>query len=182
MLEWENDVDLSVWKEDYRKVVKLRKEFVKLGFKFVMKEDSFALEFEDGEIGFQYYYRDKSQAICPKRLVTRCKFDNIVYFGLLARANEYGLKRTCRFLRWVLLTFGRCYTITQFVPIDFFLQLQEIDLFGIKVNVPLDIEGFFAHTLGDDWKTPKKEFKRPRKYFVIGGIRNEKDYPKWYIL
>lgn len=177
-LSWEKDIDLFVWEEDFQKVIGLSKEFKKLGLTVIYKENSIALKWDCYEIGVQFYYQDYSKAICPNRLVTQCKFDNMIYFGLLSKACKYRLKRTFKFFRWVLLTLGRCYTVTQVVPIEFFTQLQEIDLFGLKILVPLDLEGFFEHTFGKDWRIPKKEFTRPRKYYVRGGLTNARGHPK----
>jgi len=169
-LEWENDADLFVWEQDFSKVKALHKEFKEHGFKTIYKENSIALKNPYYEIGFQFYRQEGDKAICPSRLVTRSKFDRVIYFGLLSKASKYDMKRTVRFLRWYLLKFGNCYLITQKVPIDYFLQLQEINMFGIKINVPLDMTGFFEHTLGNDWETPKQSFDRPPEYYVLSNI------------
>lgn len=179
LLSWEQDFDLFVWEKEYNKLLSLKKEFKKLGFKCQIKAKSMGLTWNDKEIGFQYYTLKNDKALIEDRLITKNKWGNIIYFGLLCKASEYNMKKIKRFLTWLLLKTNGCYIVTQFAPSHFFLNLKEIDFFGLKIKIPAETEKWFEHTFGTDWKTPKKVFQRPLGYYIYGGLQNSK-YGKYY--
>ena len=179
MISWDNDIDLFVWKEDYNKLFEMKKEFEKCGFKVLIKEKSMDLIWGEKSIGFQYYTLSDDKAIIYDRLVTRNKMGNIIYFGLLCKASKYNMKNTVFLLKLLLLKLNICYVVTQVVPSYFFLNLKEIDFFGLKLKVPHDIEQFLEYTFGKDWKIPKEKFQRPTNYYVYGGLPDSR-YRKYY--
>jgi len=51
-----------------------------------------------------------------------------------------------------------CAYFTEAVPAKYFSNLKSIDFYNMKVNIPVDSEGYLAHQFGDDWRTPKKDW------------------------
>lgn len=179
LIPWDKDIDLFVWEKDYHKLLSLRSEFKKHGFRQMVKEKSMDLMYGSTSVEFQYYVLKDNKALIEDRLVTKNKFGNMVYFGLLCKASRYGMKRTVTFLKWLFLVTDSCYVVTQMVPSHFYLNLKDIDFFGLKLRVPSETEKYFEYTFGKDWRTPKKDFKRPVEYYNYGGLSNSK-YRKYY--
>ena len=95
-----------------------------------------------------------------------------MYYGILCKAVEYNMNKTYRFLKLMLLKTGGCYLVRQTVPDHFFLDLKEIDLFGVKLKVPLETERYFEYTFGDDWRIPKQNHQYTKKFIrVIQGSK-----------
>lgn len=166
LIPWDKDIDLFVWKKDYLKVLSLKDEFKKAGFRYLIREKNIILAWDDKNIGIMHYELQGDYAIREK-LVTKNKFGNMVYFGLLVKAVEYNKIKLYRFLRWLLLKFDGCYLAKQVVPSHFYLDLKEIDFFGIKVKVPAETEEYLEYTFGKDWKVPQKDFKYNPEYFRV---------------
>jgi len=125
---------------------------------------------EDKNITVAHYDMLREYAVLEK-LCTRNKFGNLVYYGLLCKAVERDMTYTYLFLRWLLLKLGGCYLVQQTVPVHFYLDLKEIDFFGIKLKVPADTEKYFDWTFGSQWRKPlHKKFKYAKNYIkVISG-------------
>jgi len=175
LIPWDRDLDLFVWKKDYPKVLALRKIFEKKGFRVLQKETSVALYWGKQEITIARYKLEGDIATIRDRLITKNKLGNMIYFGLLVKAVQYKLKRTLRFLRWVLLKTNCCYSVTQIVPAHFYLNLKKIDFFGLPLKVPKETKGYLEYTFGKDWRKPQKDFKyNPEYIFVVEGKKSLK--------
>jgi len=166
LISWDKDIDLFVWKKDYHKVLELKKEFQLHGFKLSFRDGGMMLKWDDKNITIVHYELKGENAELEK-LCTRNKFGNIVYYGVLCKTISLDMERTSNFIRWILVKAGGCYRVKQVVPSNFFLDLKEIDFFGVKLNVPSDAEGYFEHTFGKDWRIPKKNFKYTKKYIFV---------------
>jgi len=170
LIPWDMDIDLFVWKKDYQKVLDLKKLFERKGFRFLQKETSVALYWEKREVTIARYKLEGDIATIRDRLITKNKIGNMIYFGLLVKAVQYKLKRTHRFLRWVLLKTNCCYSVTQIVPAHFYLNLKKIDFFGLPLKVPKETKEYLEYTFGKDWRKPQKDFKyNPEYIFVVEG-------------
>jgi len=170
LIPWDKDIDLFVWTHDYKNVLELKEEIKKLGFKISIREKCMMLCWEDKNITVAHYDMLREYAVLEK-LCTRNKFGNLVYYGLLCKAVERDMTYTYLFLRWLLLKLGGCYLVQQTVPVHFYLDLKEIDFFGIKLKVPADTEKYFDWTFGSQWRKPlHKKFKYAKNYIkVISG-------------
>lgn len=177
LISWNKDVDLFVWSGEYQKVLKLKREFKKHGFKVSVRENSTMLLWNDKNISIACYHHQGNYAIWVK-LCTRNKFGNIVYYGVLCKVVEYNMNRIYRFLKWFLLKTNGCYLVKQIVPVHFYTELKEIDFFGIKLKVPKDTEQYFEYTFGKNWKTPIRKFQYTSKYIKV--IEGKKPTNKKY--
>lgn len=175
LISWDTDIDLFVWMKDYPKILASKKEFEKKGFRFLQKETSVGLYWRKKEITIARYKLEGEIATIRDRLITKNKLGNLLYFGLLLRTIQLNLKRTQRFLRWLLLKFNCCYSVTQIVPAHFYLKLKKIDFYGLKLNVPAETEEYLEYTFGKEWRTPQKDFKyNPEYIFVVQGKKPKK--------
>ena len=168
LIPWDKDIDLFVWKDAYPKLLELKNEFKKAGFKYYIREKHIKLAWGDKNISIMHYELQGNYAVREK-LVTKNKIGNIIYFGLLVKAVEYNLLRSYHLLRWLLLKIGGCYLARQVVPSHFYLNLKEIDFFGIKLKVPVETEEYLEYTFGKTWRTPIKNFKYNPEYFRVVG-------------
>ncbi len=168
LIPWDKDIDLFVWKGDYANILDLKKKFKDLGFNYLIREKNIVLAWEDKNIAIMHYEIQEDIAIREK-LVTQNKFGNMLYFGLLIKAVEHKMSNTYRLLWWLALKTGGCYLARQVVPSHFFLNLKEIDFFGIKLKVPAETEEYLEYTFGKTWRTPIKNFKYNPEYFRVVG-------------
>ena len=166
LIPWDKDIDLFVWKDEYQKLLQLKNEFKKAGFKYFIREKHIKLAWEDKNISLMHYELQGKYAIREK-LVTKNKIGNMIYFGLLVKAVEFNLLRSYHLLRWLLLKIGGCYLARQVVPSHFYLNLKEIDFFGIRLKVPVETEKYLEYTFGETWRTPIKNFKYNSEYFRV---------------
>jgi phosphorylcholine metabolism protein LicD len=166
LIPWDRDVDLFVWEKDYSKIFKIKNEFKKLGFKFLIRESTVMLKWSDKNITIGKYKLEGDYAIREK-LVTKNRIGNIIYFGFLVKAVKYNMKHTYRFLKWLSFKLDGCYQIKQIVPSKFYLDLKEIDFFGVNLRVPKDTKAYLEYTYGNDWKMPKKKFKYTKEYIQV---------------
>jgi len=157
LIPWAKDIDLFVWNEDYQKVLELKNEFKKVGIKMLIKEKTLKLWWgkrNEYEIDLLYYTLEGDFAVMD-RLNTnkvppiKSKMGNMIYFTIFIKSAEYNMKTAYRFLRWLLLKLELCYIARQVVPSHFFLNLKEIDFFGIKLKVPAETEEYLEYTFGE---------------------------------
>jgi len=160
LIPWEKSLDLFVWDEDYPKILDLKKELQELGFKLKEKEKSLSLCWDDKKIVIQHYSKQGDNAIIKDRHVVKTRLGHVIYHGFVSRALKYKLKTTARFFKKVFLSPGGGYKITQKVPAKFFLNLKEIDFYGITLKVPTDKEKFPKYLYEKDWATPDKNYDR----------------------
>jgi len=181
LIPWEKSLDLFVWEEDYPKILALVKEFQKLGFVLKKKENSLALCWDGKKIILQYYSLEGNDAIIKNRYVIKTKFGHVIYFGFLSKALKYNLKNIAKFLKWLLIVTDGCHKMTQKVPAKFFLNLKEIDFYGITLKVPADKEKYPKYLYEKDWTTPDKNYDRfslPYKKITARYIKNNAEENK----
>ena len=166
LIPWDKDIDLFVWKDEYPNLLFLKNDFRKAGFKYFVRENHIKLAWGDKNISIMYYELQGDYAIREK-LVTKNKIGNMIYFGLLVKTVDFDMKLFYRFFRWLLLRIRCCYLARQVVPSHFYLNLKEIDFFGIRLKVPVDTEEYLEYTFGENWRTPIKDFKYNPEYFRV---------------
>ena len=174
LIPWAKDIDLFVWKDDYPTVVNLKKEFKKVGIKMMIKEKKLRLWWGKRnryEIDLLYYTLKGDYAVMdrlnPNRLSPiKLKLGNMIYFTIFIKSVQYNMKTTYHLIKWLLLKLDLCYIAKQVVPSHFFLNLKDIDFFGIKLKVPAETEAYLEYTFGSDWRIPKKDFNYNPEYFM----------------
>ena len=165
LIPWDPDIDLCYWKEDFLKMISLKKEFKKAGFKFFIKEKSARFDWEGSKgqhIGNACIELQGDNAV-REPLVTNNKIGRIIYFGFLIRTVRYNMKNTYRFLRWFALKSKGCHGTKLVLPAHFYQNLKTIDFYGLKIKIPSKTEEYLTYVYGD-WKTPKKWDGTPYYY------------------
>lgn len=166
LIPWDNDIDLFVWKKDYHKILELEDEFKNAGFDCSFRDGCMMLKWKDKNMTIVHYTLNGDKAFLEK-LCTRNKFGNVVYYGLLCKTIKYNMKRTTRFLKWLLLRTSGAYKVRQVVPSHFYQKLKTIKLLGVDLNVPAETEEYLEYTFGKDWRTPIKNFKYAAEYIKV---------------
>jgi len=171
LFPWDEDVDLFIWKEDFEKLIDIKDKF---GLDYIFKEYTLALkgDGDDLDIDIMYFEKDDGTAFF-ERLRTKNKIGRILYFGILSRSIKYRLLTVTKIVRFIAVSLGGCGIVRQEVPIHFFKELKEIDLFGIKLKVPRDHEAFMDYTYGPYWRLPLDQ--QEKRY-----IREGKCHPDYF--
>lgn len=166
LIPWDKDIDLFVWKKDYGQLSDLKETFRKAGYKCIFKDGCVMLKWKDKNMTIAHYTLDGKIAYLEK-LCTRNKMGNMIYFGLLCKAIEYGMRGTTKFLKWFLLKTNCAYKVRQEVPSHFYLKLKTINILGVDLKVPKETEEYLEYTFGSNWRTPIKNFKYAPEYIKI---------------
>lgn len=165
LFPWDGDIDLFIWQKDYKKLISLRKKFE---MRYIIKGITLALRSETGKnVDIMPFKRDEKKGIAYfERMKTKGKLSRMIYFGIVSKLLDREMYRTANFF-WELVEVAGGEKIRQEVPLKFFDNLKEIDLFGVKLLVPEDHEAFMDYTYGDYWRLPveqqDKHFNRERK-------------------
>jgi len=174
LIPWDKDIDLFIWETDKHQLHDLKKTFRNIGYRYLFKDGSVMLRWNDKNITIAYYTQDKNIAYLEK-LCTRNKIGNMIYFGLLCKTIEYRLNHLTCFLKWLLLKTHCAYRIRQEVPLHFFKDLKKIVLLDVELLVPQDAEEYLEYTFGKNWHIPIKDFKYTPEYVkIIEGDRPTK--------
>jgi len=175
LFPWDGDVDLLVWEEDFSRLFDIRKQF---DIPYIWKEYCLALRCAKGQknVDISTYVKKGDVAIHEKTLPTKNILGRIIYYKIIPRLVDSNMKRTTNFLTWFMRRTHIGYMVRFEVPLKYFDNLKEIDLFGIKLKVPEDHEGFMDYSYGPYWRLPveeqEKDYDRtgkcdPRYYQVI---------------
>lgn len=156
LLPWDKDIDLSVWPDEFDRVVRLREELRRRGYYFELHEykDCLFLSKEDGyfvEIG---RYRVEGEMAVRKNNGPRIK------------PSEMAVKRVLRLLphrlHCMLRDLGRRWhkkeTILFRTPLRFYSDFRMIVFRGLELKVPAETEAYLAFKYGEDWRTPIREW------------------------
>src|SRR5690625_4960248 len=156
LLPWDKDIDISVWEEEFSKVVELRPELEEMGYYFELHEykDCLFLSREDGyfiEIG--RYHIEGEQAVRKnngprinpsERFVKRIL--NLLPHRLNCRLRDLGR-------RWHPVD-----TVIFRTPLHYFSEFRSISFRGLRFDVPAKTEEYLAFKYGPDWRTPIREW------------------------
>lgn len=175
LFPWDGDIDIFIWEDDFHRLHKIRKQF---GIPYVWKEFNLALRCGEGQknVDIFYFGKEGNMATHEKTLPTRNIVGRGIYYKIIPWFVERGMIRATNFFTWLMRAIKVGYKIRQEVPLNYFEDLKEIDLFGVRLNVPKDHEGFMDYSYGPYWRLPieeqEKEYDRtgkcdPRYYQVI---------------
>jgi SAM-dependent methyltransferase len=200
---WDNDIDLSIETADSQKLLELTPTFANLGYRVDVTDSSIYLHGPGkATIGIAPYQREGA-VIWNLFLVNYPKFDRVLkYFRRVADKIIYQpyQQKLPRFeqavytaipasLRWWVrrLLFGLCAKfgerhIAMVLPSHFIDRLSDINFYGRSFPVPYLTEGYLAALYGDDWRTPKQNWRWEDtqaidKDFFVG--RDRSAYTLW---
>ena len=200
---WDNDIDLSIETADSQKLLELTPTFANLGYRVDVTDSSIYLHGPGkATIGIAPYQREGA-VIWNLFLVNYPKFDRVLkYVRRVADKiiyQPYQRKLPCfeqavytaipASLRWWVrrLSFGLCAKfgerhIAMVLPSHFIDRLSNINFYGRSFPVPYPTEGYLAALYGDDWRTPKQNWRWEDtqaidKDFFVG--RDRSAYTLW---
>ena len=174
MIPWDCDVDLAYWRKDFNNMIKLKHVFENEGFVLQVKESSANLTWgSDHGIGGARIDLEGDRAV-RNRVMTELpphnKLGNMLYFGILIKLLQHNYERLYKLCRWFGLKMGVFIDSKLSLPAKFYLELKEIDYFGVKLKIPRETEEYLLWVYCKDWRTPKKdgdyynpEYCKPRK-------------------
>lgn len=170
----ETDFDLAMWQEDFEKLD--AKEFNKKGFSTAYVNNKLQIQKDGYDFSVATYHLKSDKAV-RYFIATRNKLGVYIY-GFARRIKNTFLLRTLFYIGSVTNSMRG---VRKVVPAHMFLELKEIDYFGIKIKAPKDINGYLEHLYGKEWKVPirKKAYrkhKRRRTDFYVVSNRFDKAF------
>jgi len=153
LLPWDKDIDLSVWEEEFPKVLSLKSEFESAGFYFEAHEEGDCLFLSRDDGYFVDICRYRRQDSVAQRFIGKPK----------VKPWQRRLKKFLQLLPpWVHIRVRhlsrivlRGEMISMQVPLSMFSSFRELDFMGLKLNIPHDSETYLQYKYGD-WRTPLK--------------------------
>ena len=157
LLPWDRDVDLSVWPDEFDRIVELVDEFCTLGYtaivtpeadtvKFFSRSSGLSIEinrfFVHGDVCSRTGLRPRGNPAVDLAKRAIKALPPRVYFGILKLYN-----RTLR-PDHVRLS----------VPARFYAEFTTLEFDGITVRIPAQTEQYLAYKYGPDWRTPRRDW------------------------
>lgn len=156
LLPWDKDIDISVWPEEFDRIVRLRPELRRMGYYFELHEykDCLYLSRADGyfiEIG----------RYCVEGDVAVHK-NNPPRINSSERLIKRLLKSLPAPLYFRLRNFGRRWHVKETIifrtPLKYFSEFRTIRFRGLELQVPAATESYLAFKYGPDWRIPVRDW------------------------
>jgi lipopolysaccharide cholinephosphotransferase len=156
LLPWDPDIDISIWEEDFDKVVAIRKKFEDIGFFVEIHEYKDGMWFSRGEgkhIELAKQKREGDFVIRRNAQPRNSKLDLFI---------KSVISRLPKPVFFQLRKFGRKYfskpPVIFKAPSFYFENFSQIDFLGEKVNIPERYEEYLEFKYGKEWNIPKKKW------------------------
>lgn len=176
LIKWDHDIDIALWKKENKK-----KNIIKLLEKnsFVLRKNSevknnlISFEKKGGriiDINFYQLRKKKNKIAFVKWFIPR---NNLMKFiDAISKANEYNGK--FKYIIKIFALFQKKFEIIKkllikknlffkisgyFEPYEYIGDIKKINFNGLKVRIPEFPEKYLRFLYGNDWKTPKKNYK-----------------------
>jgi phosphorylcholine metabolism protein LicD len=188
---WEHDIDVAVWKESIHDLDKFIVFFEQKGFDVVIQK---SLPFLDNiiqlkvnrkfknelfDIDIYLYTKHNDNAYMrwiqkPEGKISSLKKETL--FILRNMVNPLSRKWRMRsklfgkffarkvfvfYLKWHVKNSSCIYHV---FPLELFINLKQIEFYGIKVKIPAETDRFLTHRYGLGWETPDSEFNQSGKW------------------
>lgn len=183
LIEWDHDIDLSIWYRDLEKIKPLFNEINKLGVEvcfFKWKKhikilgkgyeiDINLYHLKNGKATRMWYVHNKFGKIIDYIIWTQYlknhenkKFNAPLFITkiLVKSSNitpKYFNKIILKTLLHVYAKFG-CKVIEMEVPSHFFTNLSNLEFYKMTFKVPEKNEEYLEYRYGKDWRIPKKNY------------------------
>lgn len=157
LLPWDTDIDLSMWAEDFRKVLQLGHVFQAHGVNLEFHERRSAAYLTLKRRSSLYidiapHWREGNQV---RKRFSKPRSSKAI--GALKRI----VNRLPPTLRDTLRKFGRSRTdefVEVLMPGHWFSDFEELDFLGMRPMVPTNTRGYLAFKYGPDWMTPRRDW------------------------
>lgn len=192
---WEHDIDVAIWRENVPDIKELTKFFENENFEVIVQkslpflDNLIQLKVKDRELSsifdIDIYLYSRLDNFAYMRWIQKPEgflgfFKQKILFILRNLVNPLNDKWTRRsnffprnltkiifktYLRFHI-RFSSC--IFHRFPASFFINLKDINFYGIIVKIPKDTESFLAHRYGENWRTPDSKFNQMGKWKKSG--------------
>lgn len=179
IMSWDVDVDLGAWYYDYDKIIDLKEEIERLGYKILIKSYYISICFAedygnenahkrfchiynaDGDfycgthfhIGIGFFVKDKDSAVQIKF------FDGNLFFRFFRDFDDNIIYRFfAPFYRGLVLFVNKLYVL----PYMWVKNLDTIMVYDLDFKVLSDCEQYLFMTYGNDWRVPVKSWSREK--------------------
>jgi phosphorylcholine metabolism protein LicD len=147
LLKWETDFDIGIYDYDVVKVLSLKNEFEKMGYKieYIPGRDNVQLVSNDAiMIDFSIYHLIEGKSV---------RYFHYHKRNLLGRVLDVFLTKMFK----IYEKFG-CEMLMNSIDNKFFDNLETIKYESEKWPVPSDVEKYLASRFGETWRTPIKNY------------------------
>lgn len=187
-IQHDNDIDLDTW-SNYADNVKIAcRELRKKGFKIYFNEyEEFVRTEKEGCVIYVEWYHLKNDKAIKKWIVSvnsiggflkhfnwtpippllgnekklnnRAPFLTKIFLRIVYSLPSLLKKRLLKIIWAINKKKIGCKYVTLSVPSDYFTNLQTIEFYGMKFKVPVRTKEYLRYRYGENWKTPKKDWK-----------------------
>jgi len=180
LIPWDTDIDLGTWDKNFSKLRSLSKEFYDKGYDtyFSFHTNFLVVKKERLSVDVVFWRLNGDEAIAP--LCFLGDQFGLVLFNLILGLLSEGYTRKDKIKGFLLKVFHvlpqnlrlhfaiiiqeiakatRRFSGVVVMPVKYFTQLSEIELGGIKFNVPADTEEYLFYCYGEGWEFPDKDWK-----------------------
>jgi hypothetical protein len=178
IIEWDRDVDLGTWYDNTNKIISAFPLFKERGFQAFLSVNGVIIT-KGCWVTISLFRKTGDYAwLCA--YAKNKKIEKILGWCMDALSQEtYTKPEGKRFVRkrelflallpsklrhfmadmtWSIM--DRCDLIIPWViPKRYFEKLSTIHFYGIKINIPSNIEKYFEYRYGSNWKTPNRKWK-----------------------
>ncbi len=157
ILPWDTDIDISVWGDDFQKVLLLEKEFTLDGYYFEYQAAYDAIFLSKGT---DFYIEIAKQSIDGDFVF---RYNSLPKKSMLALFIKRALKLLPPKIHFLLRDLLRNKTSDKLLlsktPLYFFENFTLTDFNSIKsVNIPFKSREYLLFKYGKSWETPNKEW------------------------
>lgn len=167
IIDWDVDIDIGIWKEQYNMLLGTKKDFEEIGYYIKIKDDRmysfFGIYFDKDDCNsesvdyipfhasFFYLVRDMDNV-----LVMRFFDNNILdrFFDVF----NLNLVFLRRFFNRLILFINRMYVY----PAYMFLNYQFCNVYDTDFVIPADTEKYLSMTYGESWDSPIKNWDKKK--------------------
>lgn len=192
LIEWDNDIDLSVWYTTLPRIISLFNEILNVGCEICFFEWKKHIKLIDKgyEIDINLYHlkNDKATRTWYEHNKLGRILDYIMWTFHLRNA-ESRKSDAPLFLTKILVSISNalpdklnkkilglifklykkkgCRLVQMSVPSHFFTNLSTLDFYGMKIKVPKKTEEYLELRYGKDWRIPKRDYIYHRDDYSI---------------
>ena len=181
-IEWDEDVDLGAMDESWDRIASALPKLKEKGFRVRLSDNVLGKWISLCRFGHPisiclYQVKDENAWRTHESHTLISKSLKVLYSLLLRQKTEVSrpkfvikalkscisllppkLKKPLSDVVWFVLrrSYRRLFQIV--IPKHYFEQLDTIEFYGMKFNIPSNIEDYLKYHYGEDWKTPKREW------------------------
>lgn len=182
-IEWDHDIDLSIWYKDLPKIITLFDDIRNIGLEVCFFEEKKHIKLldkgyeidinlyhlKDNEATRTWYANNKLGKILDYLIwtlhlsnadVRKTKVPSIITKTLVSIGNMTPNRIKKKILQLLSKVYEKagCQLIKMTVPSHFFKNLSTLEFYGMTFQVPKKTEEYLEYRYGKDWRIPKRNY------------------------